>query len=174
MTGETPNDASERLFAMIDKAPTKAPVIMMSQRQLDDIKNWTEQMDVTKATGIGLDRGKQLAAHIVNDGRVDDDDKSYCGCPLGVDDIFCHTCMRSAVFDVEANGRQDADFTNNVAAAFNRESDDPTQDLSVLWDAFEEGLAQGIDEVLEKMVPADRLMTMVMRAIELDGKKPSG
>lgn len=158
------------------KAPTKAPVIMMSQRQLDDIKNWTEQMDVTKAMGIGLDRGKQLTAHIVNDGRVGDDDKSECGCgcPMGVDDIFCLTCMRSAVFDVEANGRQDADFTNNVAAAFNRASDDPTQDPSVLWDAFEEGLAQGVDEVLEKMVPADRLMTMAMRAIALDGKKPSG
>lgn len=133
-------------------------------------------MDALRATAIGLDRGKQITAMVANDGRVDDEDKKecFCGCPLGVDDIFCLKCMRSKILSVEENGRQDADFTNNIAAAFNAVSEDPTHDPSVLWDSFEAGLQQSIDEVLEKMVPADRLMTMVMRANALDAKKSAG
>ncbi len=123
-------------------------------------------MNAAKATEVGLMRGKQIGAYVANEGRVEDDMKlqACCDCALGVDDIYCLDCLRASISAVEANGRQDEYFCNGIAAEFNRESMDPSEDSSVLWDAYEEGLRQGIDEVTERMVPADKLMTMAMRA----------
>lgn len=125
---------------------------------------------------MGDVRGRQIAAHVINEGRVDDNFKreAGCDCAAGVDDIFCHECVRKLIYEVESNGRQDADFTNSVAAVLNADSSDPTHDPSVLWDAFDEGMSLAVDDILEKMLPADSLMTMAQRTAALDRDRGNG
>ncbi len=129
-------------------------------------------MDAIKATDIGVRRGRDYTAYACNEGRVEDSVKleAGCDCVLGADDIFCHGCMAHAIWEAEANGRQLSDFVN-TANAFNRsehKEGHPERDPTVLWDAFEEGIRLGVDECLEKMVPADRLMTMAVRGARLE------